>query len=1018
MKKRIFATGMLFLALGAAAASAGPTVQETGTMFGRVTDLDGNPLPGASVSLMGPSLMGLNSSVTSATGQFFFPLLAPGVYEIRVEMPGFKMQIQRGLRVQSGRAMQIHARLEETAVDEEVTAPPGDRPVDTRNVKSSSALGSDTLARLPLPRDHFLPWPLLPGAVADVARDRRLAAVEGAAPRSQIVLWEGAMLNDPVSGLPLVHPVDDAVEEIEYATTGLPASVPATDGAYLQIVGKNGGNDFHGGLSYYSTGAALAQDLDESSAGPYRPATPDRYESYRDLSFHLSGSFMDDRAWMFLAGRRLTSTVSNPYSPEKRMAALGFTDSPAFDLARKEWSGYAKVHVRPTNDVSYSGLVLFNNFVEPYDTASISAGASSDRVPERSPENVLVTTHNVRFSISQNSAAEFQAHYIHHGFTLASRGSTGAAAVYDAAQDVWWGAPAREGTEKSEAFGVSAALTHFKEDVFGADHDLKIGFSYDQAETHNDWYRANPFNTYWRDYKTKNPYYYDGLSLGRLEILPAPAAAASWDVSEMTRKLGAFFQDTLTRKRLALNVGIRADFQILSLPLQGRNLTTPTYAPAFFNTSLDLKDFMKAIDSLINNSGVTSPLSSITTLERTSVSFFTLSPRAGLILDLLGDGRAALKFSFARSHEPLWISGYDEDQFLEPQTITLIWHDFNSNRLMDMPGTDDYTLQSWRLQNLDSVYYDGVKAPRTDEFTAGLEYGPASNLRVGLKFTYRKTTRIVENIDSVNGSDPLATDEIGRIWLPMTVTDPGADALFGTADDASLTVYGLRADRPAPVWVAANPENAFRKYLGATLTLEKRMADNWQLQGSFTLSSLRGTADYALPGRINRTFLFNDPNAVINTEGPLAFDRPVQLRLSGTYLFPYGLSLSAFFQYYSGAPWARTLTVYFPAGYMGYGTREPSVTVCAEPWGTNRAPGVACLDLHLEKRFTLKKGASLTLMVDVFNTTGRNTQTISLDRAGILDERKTPARYTVTQDERMVNLYGVRQFRVGIKFGI
>ncbi|HNT33091.1 MAG TPA: hypothetical protein PKN49_11845, partial [Candidatus Aminicenantes bacterium] len=60
----------------------------------------------------------------------------------------------------------------------------------------------------------------------------------------------------------------------------------------------------------------------------------------------------------------------------------------------------------------------------------------------------------------------------------------------------------------------------------------------------------------------------------------------------------------------------------------------------------------------------------------------------------------------------------------------------------------------------------------------------------------------------------------------------------------------------------------------------------------------------------------------------------------------------------------------------------------------------------------------LTLMVDVFNTTGRNTQTISQDRAGILDERKTPARYTVTQDERMVNLYGVRQFRVGIKFGI
>ncbi len=1020
MKTRFFATGILFIVIGAAAVTAaGPAALESGTIFGRVTDLDGNPLPGASVALTGPALMGLNSNVTSATGQFFFPVLAPGTYEIRIEMPGFKIQVQRGLSVQSGRAMQIHVRLEETAVDEEVMAPPGDQPVDTRNAKNSGVLAPDILTRLPLPRDLFHLWPLVPGAVADVILDRRFVSVEGSAPRSQIVKLEGAMMNDPVTGLPLFHPIDDAVDEVEYVTTGLPAAVASTDGAYLQIVGKGGGNSFAGGLSYYSTGAALSQDLDASSAGTLRVRTPDRYEKYRDLSFHLGGSLMDDRAWVFLAGRRLTSTISNPYAPETRLAALGFTDNSAFDLADGEWTGFAKLSIRPTADVTYSGLILFNNFYEPYDISSVFADASADRVPERSPDNLLATTHNVHFSLNQNTVAELQANYIHHRFTLVSRAEEGTAAVYDTAQDVWWGAPAYAGTERSEVFGGSASLTHFREDVFRVDHDLKIGIEYNQAETHNDWYRDNPFDTYWYDYAGGNPYYYDGLSLGRLEIIPAPVAAESWDVSETTRKIGFFFQDTLTRKRVAVNLGIRADYQLLSYPLQARSLTSSGYAPEFLNSTLDEDDFLEAIDDLLGDAGVTSPLSAITALERTSVSFFTLSPRAGLVIDLFGDGRAALKFSFARSYEPLWISGYNEDQIFEPQTLTFIWHDFNANKLMDMPGTDDYTLLSWRSQKLDSSYYADVKAPRTDEFTGGLEYGPVPNLLLGLKFTYRKTTDIVENIDSVNGRDPLATDKIGRIWLPLTVTDPGSDAVFGTSDDASLTVYGLRADRPASVWVAANPKEAYRKYLAATLTLEKRMANNWQLRGSFTVSSLRGTADYALAGKLNRTFLFNDPNSLINTEGPLAFDRPIQAKLSGTYLFPFNISLSAFFQYYSGAPWARTITVYFPAGYMGYGTREPSVTVSAEPWGTNRAPGIACLDLHLEKSFVLKKGAHMSLMVDVFNATGRNTQTISNDPDGILDERKTPATYTISNiTGRTVNLYGVRQFRIGVKIGI
>ncbi|MHB8056207.1 MAG: TonB-dependent receptor, partial [Candidatus Aminicenantales bacterium] len=487
MKTKSFAAFILMAFFAAAGASAaGPIAPESGTMFGRVSDLDGNPLPGASVSLIGPAVMGQRSSVTSATGQFFFPLIDPGVYEVRVEMPGFKIQLQRGLAVQSGRTMVVVFKMEETAVDEEVAAPAGDQPLDTRSAKVSGVLDSDVLTRIPLPRDLFHVWALVPGAVADVATDRRFVSVEGSDPRSQIVMLEGAVLNDPRTGIPAAHPPDDVISEVEYVSDGQPAGIASSDGTYLQIVTKRAGNGFTGGLSYYTSGAALAQNLDTSSTGTFRSQPPDRYEKYRDLSFAFGGSVMEDRAWVFLAGRWMTETIANPYSPETRMAALGITDSPAFDLDRRELTGFARLSIRPTEDIKYTGLLLFNNFKEPYDIASVTPDASADRIPQRTPDNILVTTHNINFLLGPNTYADLHGTYIHRTYSLVSRAAQGTAAAYDAAQDVWWGTAPYEGTEASESFGGRGSVTHYKEDLFGLDHEIRIGAEYSQAETHND----------------------------------------------------------------------------------------------------------------------------------------------------------------------------------------------------------------------------------------------------------------------------------------------------------------------------------------------------------------------------------------------------------------------------------------------------------------------------------------------------------------------------------------------------
>lgn len=1014
-------TSLIALILVFLAASSGLTAApnpESGTIYGRVTDLEGNPLPGASVALMGAKLMGMNSHVTSATGQFFFPLLTPGSYEIRIEMPGFKIQLQRGLTVQSGRATLLHVRMEETAVDEEVAVPATDQMIDTRNATSAVVPVSEILAGIPLARELYALWTTVPGAVPDLGGDRTLVSVDGSAPRSQIVYLEGAPINDPVTGLPILHPMEDVISETVSLTAGKPAAGSMADGAQLQIITKRGGNAFSGGLSYYSSGGALAQKLEADPAETFRTQPPDRYEGHRDLSLHFGGSLMEDRAWIYLAGRWLAWSIANPYTPEKRLAALGFADAVPVDIEQTELVGFARLTIKATDTIKYSGLFHYQNGRQPYDFASVASDASADRIAERKPDNVLATTHNFAIVIDPNTQADFHAFLISRQFSLLSRTDDVMGGIYDAARQVWWGAPDYNLASKSQTLGVSAALTTFREDVFGADHEFRLGVEYIQADAHRDWYRANPFNTYWYDYAAGNPYYYDGQSLGRLEIIPAPKEAESWDVLEQTRKVGVFIQDTLTRKRFSFNLGLRFDYQVLTLPAQYRDMSLTIYEPQYLSPDISGGELLSDLDDMLNDSGVLSPLSSIATAFRRPVSFLTLSPRAGLTVDLLGDGRLALKLSYARSYEPLWISGYDQNQIFEPRPLSFVWHDLNSDGLMDLPGTDEYTLQSYRLQNENSDYYLDVDPPRVDELSGALDFEAARNLRLGFRLTYRKTTNIVEDVDAVNGNDPLAADDIGRIWLPMTVTDPGYDGLFGTTDDAPLTVYGLRADRPASAWIAANDPEGYRKYWGATLTLEKRLADNWQLLGSVTLSSLRGTADFAAPGRLNRTYLFNSPNALINTEGPLSFDRPLQAKIQAVYLLPLDFTVGAHFQFYSGAPWSRTVSVYFPAGYMGYGTAEPYATVYAEPWGTRRAPAISCLDLHVEKGFALKKGAKLSVMADIFNLTGQNPQTVSADAAGIIDWRNTPATYTVTNETgRIVRMFGVRQFRLGIRLG-
>ena len=66
----------------------------TGTVYGKVTDTDGNPLPGVTLTLMGERTAPLNA-VSSAEGIYRFLSLPPAQdYMVRASLEGFKTEIR------------------------------------------------------------------------------------------------------------------------------------------------------------------------------------------------------------------------------------------------------------------------------------------------------------------------------------------------------------------------------------------------------------------------------------------------------------------------------------------------------------------------------------------------------------------------------------------------------------------------------------------------------------------------------------------------------------------------------------------------------------------------------------------------------------------------------------------------------------------------------------------------------------------------------------------------------------
>src|SRR5512136_2634824 len=94
----------------------------TGIVQGTVRDQQGGVLPGVTVEVSSPELLGgPRTVVTEANGTYRFPALAPGTYTLMVALTGFEKYRQQGIAVSMGTTVTQDVVLKVSAVQETVT---------------------------------------------------------------------------------------------------------------------------------------------------------------------------------------------------------------------------------------------------------------------------------------------------------------------------------------------------------------------------------------------------------------------------------------------------------------------------------------------------------------------------------------------------------------------------------------------------------------------------------------------------------------------------------------------------------------------------------------------------------------------------------------------------------------------------------------------------------------------------------------------------------------------------------
>src|SRR5262245_7600535 len=143
----------------------------TGSLLGAVRDSNGSKIAGAKVTITDAEKKAVVRVVTTnEDGEFSAPLLQAGIYDIAVEVAGFKKRVERGVKLDLNQRRSVDMVLDVGAVSEVVTVEASAIAIETSTPTVSSLISGSQIRELSLNNRNWVQLiALAPGVTNDLA---------------------------------------------------------------------------------------------------------------------------------------------------------------------------------------------------------------------------------------------------------------------------------------------------------------------------------------------------------------------------------------------------------------------------------------------------------------------------------------------------------------------------------------------------------------------------------------------------------------------------------------------------------------------------------------------------------------------------------------------------------------------------------------------------------------------------------------------------------------------------------
>jgi hypothetical protein len=317
----------------------------TGAIVGTVTDPSGALVAGAHVKVVNNGTDFSREVVTTSDGIFRCTLLPPGSYTLTIEASGFEKQSAPDIRVLVSNTTSIDLRLLLGTSTTTVEVAANVELADTQSSALGHTTNGDTIQALPLANRNFTQiLALSPGvtvAVPDAGafgKNTQNVMVNGAKTTANNFQFNGIDANNlsensasgfaPEPGIAI--PAPDTIAEFKVQTGMYDAGYGRSTGANIDIVSRQGTNEFHGSLwEFFRNDALNANNFFLNANGQPRPVLKQNQFGgtiggpiRKDKTFFF-GSYQGSRQINGEAQGALQTTILPPLTNDRSAAALG-----------------------------------------------------------------------------------------------------------------------------------------------------------------------------------------------------------------------------------------------------------------------------------------------------------------------------------------------------------------------------------------------------------------------------------------------------------------------------------------------------------------------------------------------------------------------------------------------------------------------------------------------------------------------------------------------------------------------